>query len=56
LSYAWRITEQGEVVLDGIAAELRDNEDSRNSISAAPAISARVLKTCTASKRRKRWL
>jgi branched-chain amino acid transport system ATP-binding protein len=49
------IMEQGKVVLDGTADELRDNEDVRNSTWRRRR-SAQELQEPESFKRRKRWL
>src|SRR5882762_10072132 len=50
------IMEQGKVVLDGSAAELRDNEDVKEFYLGGAGDQRRSFKNLKSFKRRKRWL
>ena len=50
------IMEQGKVVLDGTAAELRDNEDVKEFYLGGAGDQRKSFKNLKSFKRRKRWL
>ena len=50
------IMEQGKVVLDGSAAELRDNEDVKEFYLGGAGDQRKSFKNLKSFKRRKRWL